>query len=141
MAENAKCVLRLYYKPSTALLVPPSQAGEVLAILIIPLHNLGNTRVTKTNRSTLADFCAAQFTKRLTSSHGYTVAGIKKLYFRPLAKTVLLSHFKRNNYSSKSVNASHNPSKKQKVRPPKQTHKNANSDSRQTNLCKIGITS
>ena len=30
------------------------------------------------------------------------------------------------------------PPKKQKVRPPKQTHKNANSDSRQTNPCKIG---
>ena len=30
------------------------------------------------------------------------------------------------------------PPKKQKVRPPKQTHKNANSDSRQTNPCTIG---
>ena len=33
------------------------------------------------------------------------------------------------------------PPKKQKVRQPESAHKNTNSDSRQTNPCKIGITS
>ena len=57
----------------------------------------------------------------------------------PSVRPYFFPQLRRYHDSSKLVNLSHNFSIKQKVRPPKQTHKNANSDSRQTNLLILGI--
>ena len=81
---------------------------------------------------------SAYSAKRLTGFYHYSLSRIDKFYLPALRKSVLFPHIKRNDYSAELIYSPHNPSENQKVRPPKQAHKNANFDSRQTNQLQEG---